>query len=661
VTEKKVRLPTPGNWHRKAFFGLHYDLHATANDTELGAGLTHEHLRNVLQRIRPDWVQCDCKGHPGYTSWPTQVGATAPGVVQDMLRIYRDVTAELDIPLGMHYSGVIDNRAIELHPDWAVIDAEGKPNPRSTCRNSPYVTELMIPQLIEIIDRYDVDGFWVDGDNWGSNPCWCPRCKAEFTRHTGLTTVPSTPDDPGWRAWLDFHRELFTAYVTLYVNAVHTRKPTCMVCSNWMYTLRQPESIQAPVDYLSGDYTPNWGADRAAIEGRFIDSRGMSWDLMAWGFTRGWDGTKYGPHIMKPAVHLCQELAGVVALGGGVMVYTQPARTGHLSGWQHDILADVAHFCRERKHACFGSQTASEVAILHLSETLYDRNNSLYNLGGAQAGIEGALHIMQETGHTVDILCRDTALQGLDRYKLVILPEPSCIGPDIMAELRRYTNQGGCVLITGSALSEKLSDFVGAVPAGDAIDGDVGMAFGGRSAMVLTGWRPVAALHGASVLRRRLRRDDPAGGETDDALVTLNRFGLGQVLAAHGPLFESYAMAHTPYVRALVADLVSSLSIDWEIVVDGPPWLEVIARSQDGGLVINLINRGSANTLSPNQPIVESIAPIGPMTIKVRLAKAPGDVRAIPASPINWNWSNGMVTVRLDSIHIHTAIVIGQE
>jgi len=44
--------------------------------------------------------------------------------------------------------------------------------------------------------------------------------------------------------------------------------------------------ISGTVDYISGDFTPSWGADRAAAEGRVMDGRGITWDLMAWGFTR---------------------------------------------------------------------------------------------------------------------------------------------------------------------------------------------------------------------------------------------------------------------------------------------------------------------------------------------------------------------------------------
>ena len=43
---------------------------------------------------------------------------------------------------------------------------------------SPYLEKLMIPQMIDLIDRYGVDGFWIDGDLWAIEPCYCPRCEA---------------------------------------------------------------------------------------------------------------------------------------------------------------------------------------------------------------------------------------------------------------------------------------------------------------------------------------------------------------------------------------------------------------------------------------------------------------------------------------------------
>ena len=651
-------MPAKGSWRRNAFFGIHYDLHANAKDTELGADFSPEHLRSVLERIRPDWVQCDCKGHPGYTSWPTETGSTSPGVVADQLRVYRDVTAELGIPLGMHYSGVIDERAIELHPDWVAVDAEGRPDARSTCLTSPYLEELMIPQMLELIDRYDVDGFWVDGDNWGAVPCWCERCLAEWARCADGAEAPRKPGDPLWREWLDLHRSLFVEYVTRYADAVHERKPGCQVCSNWMYTLRQPEPVRAPVDYLSGDYTPNWGADRAAVEGRFIASRGMTWDLMAWGFTRSAAEPKSGQFLMKPAVHLCQEVAGVVALGGAVMVYMKPERTGRLVRWHHDILQDVARFCRERQGVCFGTETASEAAILHLAETLYTRNAPLYKLAGAQAPVEGALHALLETGRSTDILCRDAAWAGLGRYRLVVLPQQACVGDDVMAELHRYAEEGGNVLMTGTHLAEGFGDFVGADPAGGLIESRVSLPAGGRACTVLRGWQPVRPRPGTEAVLRRMPRNEPECGETDEVLATLRPLGKGRVMAVHSPLFESYFLDHSPWIRTLVAELVGRLGIEWEVESDGPHWLEHVVRQKGGNLVVNLHNRGAAATLSPNRPLVESIAPAGPVTLKIRRPERPRSVRAVPAQPLDWDYRDGSLAVRLDSVAVHVAVVV---
>ena len=169
---------------------------------------------------------------------------------------------------------------------------------------------------------------------------------------------PSLPSEPVLRRfpsrkatrtgseWTAFHRDLFVEHVTNYTNAVHALKPGCLVVSNWMYTLREPEPVKAPIDYLSGDFPYAWGADDAAAEGRMMDARGMSWDLMAWGFARA---SEDSPFNFKTALHLDQELSEVVALGGAVMIYENPQRSGWLTGWHNEIMAQVGEFCRARE------------------------------------------------------------------------------------------------------------------------------------------------------------------------------------------------------------------------------------------------------------------------------------------------------------------------
>ena len=78
----------------QGYFGLHFDLHPGQQDTVLGADVAEENVRRLLRRVRPDFVQYDCKGHAGYTGYPAQVGWPSPGIVKDSLAIWRKVTRE---------------------------------------------------------------------------------------------------------------------------------------------------------------------------------------------------------------------------------------------------------------------------------------------------------------------------------------------------------------------------------------------------------------------------------------------------------------------------------------------------------------------------------------------------------------------------------------
>ncbi|MCC7494307.1 MAG: alpha-L-fucosidase [Fimbriimonadaceae bacterium] len=647
-----------GNWHDRAFFGLHYDQHANANDTVLGAENSVEHLVESLARVRPDWVQCDCKGHPGYTSWPTKVGSTSPGMVADQLAMYREATRRLGIPLGMHYSGVWDSRAIELHPEWARIDAAGQPDPNSTCRLSAYTAELLIPQMLELLETYDIDGFWVDGENWASRPCYCERCQAEFTRRSGLAPAPKSADEPHWPEWLAFHRDLFTAHVTAYADAVHSRKPSCLVCSNWMYTVRQPEPVAAPVDYLSGDFDWVWGADRAAVEGRVLDSRApLSWDLMAWGFTKTGEMRGGMPWTMKTATHLCQEVSGVVALGGAVMVYNTPQRTGHLPSWHQDLLAEVAAFCRARQELCHRSETVPQAAVLHLAEPYYAHNDPLYNYGSAVQPIEGALHLLLETHRSADILLTEQ-LEQLHRYKLVVVPEQTPLSAATCAALHDYAAGGGQVILTGAQLAAEAGELL-AVTAGGVVDEACWLAVADQAAPLYGPWRDVQVAGDTAVWGWRLTQQDPQKDRSDQPAVTCREVGDGRLIAVHGPLCRGYFASHFPSLRRWFANLVHRLGIEWQVEVTAPARLELVLRRKDGRLLLNLLNRGSGEMTNPRRVIVEELPPIERVGLRIRCAERPTRVWLHPAeTPLAWTWAHGTLAVEVPRVAIHSVVVV---
>ncbi len=643
---------TAENWHEKAFFGLHYDLHPNATDTELGRETTYEHIRAMLEKGKPDFVQYDCKGHPGWTGYPTKVGSPSPGIVNDALKVWRQVTKDLGIPLSIHYSGVWDTRAIELHPEWARMTEKGNPDPNNTCRTSGYDQELMIPQLLEVVRDYDIDGMWIDGENWASHPCWCGRCTAAFKEKTGLD-APKARSEANWEAWLAFHRDLFTRHVSAVADAVHAVKPACMVTSNWMYSVRQPEAIAAPIDYISGDFDPSFGAERACAEARFMASRGKPWDLMAWAFlqtqNQGW--------TMKTVPHLSQEIAEVLAQGGAVFIYNTPQRSGRLTEWHQNLLGQVGDFCRKRQTLSHRTQTIPQVAILHSQTSYYKYNDPLYNFGPANRSLEGALHAVLENGYSADLLNEEALMDNMALYPVVLVPEMAHVPDTLKTALEAYVRKGGRLLLSGDFVAGQYGKLAGVKPRGEEkLDGWLPVQ---EQAVKISGAWQAVDLDGAEALAHVLSQQEPDLNQTDAPAATRQRVGEGVVLALHGSFFANYHQAHYPGLRRFAGDMLAALETPDLIHVQGPWWVELSARQKDGQKLLQLVNRGAAGYTAPNRHMVEQVPDAGSFTVTVPMPERPKRCYMAPdETGLEWTWNNGLLTAQIAGLAIHNVLVI---
>ena len=648
-------MPKPTkNWHENAFFGLHYDLHPNARDTELGREATYKHIKAELEKVKPDFVQYDCKGHPGYTGYPTKVGTPSPGIKKDALKVWRKVTKELGIPLSVHYSGTWDTVAQEQHPEWARIKADGTPYENSLCANKGYVDELMIPQMVEIVREYDIDGFWVDGDCWAAHPCWCETCRRLFTDETGIADIPTERGQPHWDKWMAFQRRSFERYITKYAEAVHATKPTCLVCSNWMYSVRVPDEASASVDYLSGDFTPSFGPNTALIEGKFLDSRGLPWDLMAWSFLRvgeaGW--------TFKSATHLCQECSVVMANGGSVFIYDQPQRSGHVIGWHQDVLAEVARFCRRRKSVSQRTTSVPQVAILHSQSHFYANNTSLYGTAAAMQPVEGALHALLENHYHVDILNEDALLRRLDEYPVVVVAEQTNLPRGVVKALEEYARAGGRLVVSGVEVARTFKDVLGVKAVGKPYDGPAHVPADKGAVMVAGPWRKVM-LQSAKELTPLLSHQEPEMDELGMPAATLNKVGRGSVAAIHGPAFAEYAKTHYPRLRSFLGSVLRAAAGKQYVELQAPPSVHMTLRTKGQKLLVHLYNLGASPSLSPGNHAVEEVPTVGPLKLRIKWPEKPKQVSLSPdKSGLKWSYRRGVIEAQIEALDIHSVLVV---
>ncbi len=428
-----------------AFLGVHFDFHAGDDCDRVGARTTRKMVELVIDKVQPDYIQIDCKGHPGYSSYPTKVGNPAPGFVGDPLRVWRDVTRERGIALFMHYSGVWDSHAVRTHPEWAAVDADGKPNSRATSVFGPYVDTLMIPQLRELAGEYGVDGVWVDGDCWGTTPDYGQTAVREFCKQTGAESAPRKAGEPYWNQWMDFHRDGFRRYLRHYVDELKSSHPDFQVISNWAFSDHMPEPVSADVAGLSGDFSPDDSVNSARFAGRCLEDQGVPWDLMSWSFSRK-------TRKQKPAVQLMQEAAVVLALGGGYQAYFKQDRDGAVRDpAEMDVMAEVARFCRDRQAYCHRSVAVPQIALLYSTAGHYRESPRLFHWAGSSgvAVLRKALTQILQNQYGVQILSEHHLKGKMSEWPVIVVPGWKYLEPDFRDELAAYAKTGGRLLLIG--------------------------------------------------------------------------------------------------------------------------------------------------------------------------------------------------------------------
>ena len=112
---------------KDSFFGLHFDFHASVEGCPrpIGETLSEDDIREICRLLRPDFLQIDCKGHPGWASYPSSCGNAMPAFSGDPLEKWRRVTREEGVALYLHYSGVVDRRFCIENPRQCVMSADG--------------------------------------------------------------------------------------------------------------------------------------------------------------------------------------------------------------------------------------------------------------------------------------------------------------------------------------------------------------------------------------------------------------------------------------------------------------------------------------------------------------------------------------------------------
>lgn len=640
---------TPAVARKDGYFGVHFDLHPNKSDTALGRDVTEENIRAFLRRVRPDFIQYDCVGVPGYSGYPTNIGWPAPGIVKDSLAIWRKVTREERVALLIHYCVLWNEAAVERHPDWAAVDAKGERDKRVLSIFCPFADQRLIPQLKEAATLYDLDGAWMDADSWIARLDYSPAALAEWKRQTGRAAAPKSRQEPHWQEWKMFHRREHEKYLRHYVDAMHAHSPKFQIGCNWMYSLLAGVwPVGSAVDYLSGDYAQHNSVDEARAEARYFASNRKPWDLLAWGFHK--------PGL-KSATQLKQEAAATIMQGGGWGIYYAPTRSGQISEQIMATAGEVADFCRARQAVSFQSTTVPQVALLQSAETYWDEaDGTAFGRGASREDTKGALSALLELHYSVDILAEHQLAPRLREFPVVVVPGSYKLADDFRRALLDYAKAGGSLVLLGEKCARLFEPSLGVKLEGAPNQSGV-LVSGGQSVAWTNGWQEIKPLAAKVISRRQVTTE--ARAQTRPT-ATIVRRGKGRIAAVYGPVLSKCAPTCPPAIRDLITAVMREAFPKPAVETDAPAHVDIaLRRTRDGRLSLHFLNLAKVQRGQTEFPPMDPYPATGPFAVRLRTPHKPAAAHWEPeGQKVAWTWRDGLLTATVPGLEIHGVLVV---
>jgi hypothetical protein len=632
--------PARSEWYRHSVANAHFDNHSGP----LGMGQGADALTEMLGTMPVTMIQVSAQSN-GPATYPTEVGINNKETGgYDTLGTFKEVTRRLGRKLCIYMS--VDRRPLELqaHPEWGQLDPSGKQvisgDPivcqRPTRNRKGYLYERFLPQIREIIRKYDPDGVWFDGDYILTRPCWCANCLKEWKADTGLD-APQNESSPEWGRWIAWHYARYCEYRRLVAEAIHQSSPKAMYTSNWSWAW-SPEPVPDFVDTLSGDVwdirtlqytTMRWGAQQKT-----------PWDMMSY-------TAAYRAFNREHSLQRSLQEAGLTIAAGGVW-FIWGFSGGPIPPYGLEEARHCAQFARDRQRALGPTMSLSQVAILD-SETSWAKGGE----AGVQSRVGCVARNLQEGHYFTDIANEETLRRHLTPYQVIVVPDQRYLDPATVADLRKLATSGGTVILTGAALmgdghaetdnAKALLSLTRLKPEGPPAAFDVGTS----SYFISAVWKvePTAA---ETVVRL-------ADGRP---LLLRNRVGSGTVayLATSSLTYPD---------DGFMATMLRRLSKGPSYAVQGAGNAPIVCslRGRKGEVILHatdlstrsngaLVEVDSTGYTDPNPQL-------GNVAITLALPEAPKQAYAVPTgTQARLQHTGGLLTVTIDMLQTHAAVVL---
>lgn len=674
-------------WYGRAYRRAVIDMHIPDWDDRFLSKLDIRDYVRLLKQAKAQSVVAYAQSHTGLFNYPTKVGRQHKALVgRDVVREMLDGCHAEGIAVILYVSVIHDRWAGDNHPEWGIIDADGKPfglgsRHGFSCPNSPY-RDYVRSWVEEICERYDdFDGVRFDMTFW-TTACYCRHCRTRFADEVG-GDIPKVVNwlDPAWVAFIRKREEWLGEFAALCTSTVKATRPHATVEHQastyplgWTFGVATPLIDQN--DFLQGDfYGDSW-------QGSFV--RKLLECLTPhrpYGFETSFCIELQDHTGMKSEALLEAKASAAIADNAAFIFIDGIDPMGTLNPMVYERMERIF----SRLMPCYehlGGERVADIAVYYSLESKLD-----FAANGLPVGAPDAA----KDAHTVSVISivkrlvsqhvpfgfiTKHSLDRLGSHKVLILPQVCMMTFEEAEAIRQWVKNGGRLMATG---------WSSVVDTGGHLQPDfmLGDVFGVR--LVEPHWKPwphyvaptdlgkdvfdhfspayppfakcagmrVEAHRGAIVLATTTLpwpapesrmfasiHSDPPWEPTDRPELVLHAYGRGQCL------YSASSIETLPVFDPILDGLIAKLGGPWSFEVDAPSCVEATMFHQPdrSRYLLNLVN---FQRDLPNIPVHD----IG---VRLRLPHAVSHIVHLPnEEPVEYTTSgDGVVFTcpRLDTL-----------
>lgn len=626
----------------------------------------------------------------GYSYYPTKIGIVHPTMSGDFTGEMTAALKKKRIRRIVYFMMATERGLQKQHPEWVVNPDPNVVTPAGAktmetavmCYNSPYTEQVSLPQMKEVLEKYDIDGFFIDivMQQYLESNCYCKSCRELYAREVG-GEIPRSDSDPKafeYRLWSNSHMEAHMEKVYRFLAQV---KPDIAIINNYAWMSTYPVNPPMYVPHVAWDTpTPAVGnySWNFSFESRYLNTLPeVPFSCMN---TRG---NNWGDYALREPEAFQHECAILLAACGGNYLSDIPYPSGNPDPAVYEVFGAVNRRYKALEPVLTGSRPVREAAILHSADSIWSKSplkpKSKWTFTPAYYSVTGAHKALTDLHLQNGILNSQVCTESLQDYRLLILSDQRILSVREMAKIRQFVRDGGALLVThetgtrdgknGKLADFALADMLGVQYLGSpetancylrvtpelkkfglpVMDVEAG---GSYTRVALTSARKLLDL--APPYQKA--KSGPPDETPEGPGVTINAYGKGKVLYCAADLFGGFFDKATPNMRKLAAWMLEQVyptSSRLIVLENAPINVEMFLNRKGEEYLVHLINY-SGDKRDIGTPQVQDFTTVHGITVKIRMDKKPIEITLVPDKKrIDFTWSKGLLVFQALPLQIH--------